>query len=304
MEEYTWWGTTNPPPSRYVTTKLLREKFLRPLRPVAFIRGTHGKILLYDLDNPESAGEFIPQTPDEWRAWETYEREKEHHRWQSRNDGRFAQDRYDALMEVQRICVKPFVILDTETTGLDDHAEPVEIAVIDHNFQTLMNTRIKPSIPIPRDATDIHGIQDIDVKYAPSFLTVAPELSEILTSSRVLVYNYQFDYRILWYAYRLAGIEMPNINPLDEQKRSCLMDLYSVFVGDWQGRRRGYRWQKLNGGHSALSDCRAAWNRLMEMKQAEIVTPEEAFGRFWNERVEQEQFRCMQEILDDYDLRC
>jgi DNA polymerase-3 subunit epsilon len=304
MDEYTWWGTTKPPPSRYVTAKLLRQKFLRPLQPAGFIQGTHGRILLYDLDNPESAGTYVPQNAEEWTAWNEYEKANEHSRWSNRLDGRFATDKYEALLEVQRICAEPFVILDTETTGLDDRAEPVEIAVIDHNFQTLMNTRIKPNIAIPREASEIHGIQDIDVKYAPPFSVVAKELSEILTSFRVLIYNYRFDYRILSFAYRLAGIEMPSINSLDEQKRSCLMDLYSVFIGDWQGRSRGYRWQKLNGGHSALSDCQAAWNRIMEMKQAEILTPDEAFDRFWNERIEHEQFQYLQVILDDYELRC
>jgi DNA polymerase-3 subunit epsilon len=288
MDEYTWWGTTNPPPSRYVTAKLLRQKFLRPLQPAGFIRGTHGRILLYDLDNPESAGTYLPQNAEEWTAWNEYEKANEHSRWSNRLDGRFATDKYEALLEVQRICAEPFVILDTETTGLDDHAEPVEIAVIDHNLQTLMNTRIKPGIPIPRKASEIHGIHDIDIKYAPPFSAVARELSEILSSARVLIYNYQYDTRILWYAYRLAGLELPEINPSEKHKRSCLMDLYSVYVGDWRGRSRGYRWQALNGGHSALSDCRAAFALLMEMKTKEVVTPDEAFEEFWAEFMSRE----------------
>lgn len=41
------------------------------------------------------------------------------------------------------------LILDTETTGLGDDAEIVEIAIIDQDKNVLLNSLVKPSKPIP-----------------------------------------------------------------------------------------------------------------------------------------------------------
>lgn len=51
-----------------------------------------------------------------------------------------------------------YIILDTETTGLDNTAEIVEISVINDQGEVLLDTLIKPTKPIPGDATAIHGI--------------------------------------------------------------------------------------------------------------------------------------------------
>ena len=41
-----------------------------------------------------------------------------------------------------------FVVLDTETTGLDSRAEIVEISIIDKHGNTLFDSLIKPKNPI------------------------------------------------------------------------------------------------------------------------------------------------------------
>ena len=51
-----------------------------------------------------------------------------------------------------------FCILDTETTGLDDNAEIVEIAIIDKEERTLINQLVKPTQRIPRN----QGVRVID----------------------------------------------------------------------------------------------------------------------------------------------
>ena len=44
-------------------------------------------------------------------------------------------------------------ILDTETTGLDNQAEIVEISIIAQQGQVVLDTLVKPLRPIPADAT-------------------------------------------------------------------------------------------------------------------------------------------------------
>ncbi|MHC5824191.1 MAG: 3'-5' exonuclease, partial [Nostoc sp.] len=61
-----------------------------------------------------------------------------------------------------------FFILDTETTGLGD-AEIVDVCVMTQWGQPLINTLVKPTIPIPSGATHIHHITDEMVADAPTF---------------------------------------------------------------------------------------------------------------------------------------
>lgn len=62
-----------------------------------------------------------------------------------------------------------WVILDTETTGLDTMAEIVEISIIASDGHVLLDTLIRPSNPIPPAATAIHHISDLMVVAAPTF---------------------------------------------------------------------------------------------------------------------------------------
>jgi len=64
------------------------------------------------------------------------------------------------------------LVLDTETTGLGDHAEIIEIGIINGSGETVMNTLVKPNTAVPATATAIHGITDDDLLNAPSFTEV------------------------------------------------------------------------------------------------------------------------------------
>ncbi|RPJ07014.1 MAG: 3'-5' exonuclease, partial [Deltaproteobacteria bacterium] len=49
---------------------------------------------------------------------------------------------------------------DTETTGLDDQAEIVEIAVLNSAGEPVFESLIRPQQPIPPRVITIHGITD------------------------------------------------------------------------------------------------------------------------------------------------
>ena len=87
-----------------------------------------------------------------------------------------------------------FVILDTETTGLDERAEIVELSIIDKHGNTLFDSLIKPKGCIPYEAEQIHGISNANVENADSWPDVYEGVRKILEDRSVAIYNADTDY--------------------------------------------------------------------------------------------------------------
>ena len=71
--------------------------------------------------------------------------------------------RAQAIEEARRLLKSDPVILDTETTGLGQNAQICEIAMLLADGALVLNTRVRPTIPISAEATGVHGITDADV---------------------------------------------------------------------------------------------------------------------------------------------
>ncbi len=75
---------------------------------------------------------------------------------------------------------RPLAIIDLETTGTDPrNARIVEICILtflpDGRMQRFI-TRVHPGIPIPPEATAVHGITNQDVKGKPRFEELVDEI--------------------------------------------------------------------------------------------------------------------------------
>ena len=148
--------------------------------------------------------------------------------------------RRQSIQWAQNLLAHPFFVLDTETTGLGKEDEIVQIGIVDRDGAVSMNQVIKPTIPIPRGASAVHGISDHDVKNAPSFMRIYIELSALLAGQVVVAYNMDFDWRILKQTaarYRLPDVRIG--------KRDCAMKQYARFKGVRKGKGRNYIWHKL-----------------------------------------------------------
>lgn len=185
------------------------------------------------------------------------------------------------------------VALDLETTGLGD-AFMVEVAVLDMSGTVLLDTRVNPGIPIPEEAAGIHGITDGDVADARSFADLWPQLKCLLEERRVVIYNADFDTRILLveadrYFMRAAPVPREQLSIPDRPGRrrfhpeavawkkslraECAMEQYATWTGEWSDYWGGYKWHKLNGGHSARSDCQATIELLHRMTSPQAGEP-------------------------------
>lgn len=157
------------------------------------------------------------------------------------------------------------LILDTETTGLGENDEIVEITIIDTAGKPLLNTLVKPSKPIPAAATAIHGITNAMVKNAPTWPEVSILMCGVIRGETVAVYNADYDVRLISQTDEIWGVK-PTFSAEVMPEFACAMLVYAEFYGQ-KSERGGYRWQKLTAAadqqgvkiegtaHRALSDC-------------------------------------------------
>lgn len=157
------------------------------------------------------------------------------------------------------------IILDTETTGVDKTRDQIVELCIQFGLDGEQRTRrFKPSIPIPAEATAIHGITDADVADCPAFSACAESIAELLNAAQVIVaYNAAFDLDMLQAEFERAGLpalDLSNkilIDPLQLWRAMEPRDLgaaHARFVG-----------QPHDSAHSAAADTAAAGRVLQGM---------------------------------------
>lgn len=179
-------------------------------------------------------------------------------------------DRDHAILWARQITKEDqFCILDTETTGLDDEAECCSIGIVDNNGEVLYQSLVKPTKPIPTQASQIHGISDDTVINSPNFMEILPALHWFLKNRLVLIYNRDYDQRIIQQSARAVGatrFEPWWLAPTNDKQWHCVMEQFAQFYGDWDEYRGSFRWKKLTiaasyfdldtqGAHGAVVDC-------------------------------------------------
>ncbi len=99
---------------------------------------------------------------------------------------------------------------DLETTGLRTReARIVEIGAVRFTRSAILATTnwlVNPGIPIPPEATRIHGIRDTDVSLSPSFAGVYPHFTNFTGTTRLIAYNARYDKAILNAEIERAGL--------------------------------------------------------------------------------------------------
>jgi len=132
------------------------------------------------------------------------------------------------------------VYLDTETTGLDKNAEIVEIGLVGPDGEVLIESLVRPSQPIPPEATRLHGISNEQVQKSLAWPSVWANVRAQLLERPIGIYNAEFDLRMMMQSmarYRLSWRE--NLNTFD------IMLLYAQYRGEWDPARRSYRFIRL-----------------------------------------------------------
>ncbi len=190
-------------------------------------------------------------------------------------------DRDRSIRWARNILRGTFFVLDTETTGLlkSPNAEIVQMGILRHSPDcepsVEMDMLLKPMVPIPADATNIHGITNEMVSTAPPFGKVYRRMTNLLSRNVVVIYNCDYDRGLIGRELTRAMGDPANVaNFVGSCRWYCAMIMYAAFVGE-VGLYGDYKWQKLpnteDDAHSAISDCQATLRIIKEMAAARMM---------------------------------
>jgi len=124
----------------------------------------------------------------------------------------------------------PVVVLDTETTGLDvTSCRLVQISAVrvvgatvarDQTFDRLVN----PGVPIPPQASAVHGVTDAMVATAPSFAAIRAELDRFTADAVLVGQSIGFDLAVLLRETHAAGLAWRQPQFLDTKLLAAALD--------------------------------------------------------------------------------
>ncbi len=116
---------------------------------------------------------------------------------------------------------KRLIYYDTETTGVKAEKDRIiEIAAYDPVQNREFEMLINPGVPIPQEASAIHGITDEMVASAPSFAEVGAQFIAFCEGDIALVAhnNDNFDRHFLTHECKRHALELPEFPMIDSLK--------------------------------------------------------------------------------------
>lgn len=158
----------------------------------------------------------------------------------------------------------PIVFFDLETTGVNIATDRiVEISILKVHINGTEESRtykVNPEMPIPPQASAIHGITDEDVRDAPTFKAIARELARFMEGCDIGGYNsIKFDIPLLAEEFMRAEVDF------DMTKRK-LVDVQNIFHKmerrTLEAAYKFYCDKDLKDAHSAEADTKATYEVL------------------------------------------
>lgn len=162
---------------------------------------------------------------------------------------------------IQPNLIRPIAFFDLETTGVNVASDRiVEISILKispDGTKEIKTKRINPTIPIPKQASEIHGIYDKDIANEPTFKGIAKSLTEFLKNCDLAGYNSnRFDIPILVEEFMRVEIEF-------DLKGRRFVDVQNIFHQMEQRTLKAaykfYCGKEIINAHSAQADIEATY---------------------------------------------
>lgn len=169
-----------------------------------------------------------------------------------------------------------YAVFDCETTGTDTAVdEIVSLAVVrldgDGAETARYTSLVRPSRPIPAEASAVHGIDDLDVAGAPAFGEIAPRVLELLDGAVLVAHNAAFDLAMLRQAFDRTGLEYASVGV------ACTLEAFRLLEPHAASHRLEAICERhgvaLGDAHEALGDVLAT-TALLRVLLHEGLAPE------------------------------
>lgn len=174
---------------------------------------------------------------------------------------------------------KDLVIFDLETTGVDTQSDRiVQLAFLKVGMdgkKTELTSLVNPEMPIPEEATEVHGISDEDVKNAPTFKQLVDKIIDFIKGCDIASFNgNRFDIPLLMSEINRVGetFSFDGVQLIDAMTIETLLmprTLSSVFE-----RRTG---KEMLDAHDAMADVKATYE-VLKSQFKELQTLDEPVG--------------------------
>ncbi|HOP42894.1 MAG TPA: 3'-5' exonuclease [Flavobacteriales bacterium] len=184
---------------------------------------------------------------------------------------------------------RPLAVFDLETTGVrigSDRIVQIGVVKLMPDGRRLpWQTLVRPGIPIPPEATAVHGISDADVADAPPLESIAGELLELLAGCDLSGFNVlRFDLPFLAEELHRVGVHW-------DTTRLRVVDVQRIFhkmePRDLSAALRFYCGKEHGGAHDALADVEATADVLLAQVQryADLPGDVDGLGEFSGDRL-------------------
>lgn len=157
--------------------------------------------------------------------------------------------------------VKPLCFFDLETTGIDiskDRIVEISVLKVFPNGTTESKTwLVNPTIPIPKESSEIHGITDEKIKNEPTFKELAVQIYNMIKDSDLGGFNSdRFDIPLLAEEMLRAEVDF-------DMKNRVSVDVQTIFHKKEErtlsAAFKFYCNQSLENAHSAEADTNATF---------------------------------------------
>ena len=165
--------------------------------------------------------------------------------------------------------------VSTETTGLSfgesgfDEMIELTFCQVDEDGNVLEKSeksrRFRSNIPIPKEASAIHGIYDADVQHLDKFQSVSMSFMRTIASSEEIVFFNEFHLRVFLYSLGDAGHKHSEILDILEGMSVCVLsDSFKVQDGE-TAFTADDAIKLVNDGHV---DMRTLLTAILEMRES------------------------------------
>lgn len=164
--------------------------------------------------------------------------------------------------------MKPIVIFDLETTGKNpqkDRIVQIGMMVVSHDLKDILmplqKQLVNPEVPIPTEATAIHGITNEMVKDAPKFGQIAGAMKNTMDQCDLAGYNSnKFDIPMVMAEFERTGII---VDLLGKKMLDAMKVYHHFYKRDLTAALMEYTGEVIQDAHDAGSDVEATYKVLL-----------------------------------------